>query len=76
MFVLLAFLDIVHILSRSRGISFHSRASPLGINRCAGPIRGAAGVVRSIGGVSVTHIPRRAAGIIRAAGIVRLPAAE
>ena len=32
--------------------------------------------VRFIGGVSVIHIPRRAAGIIRAAGIVHLPAAE
>ena len=76
MFVLLAFLDIVHVLTRPSGVSLRSDTRPLGTRRCACTI-GASGIVRIDGDASVIPVPSRAAGIIRAAaGIIRFPATE
>jgi hypothetical protein len=75
-FVLLAFLDIVHVLTRPSGVGLRNDTRRVGTRRCASTI-GASGIIRGDGDASVIPVPRRAAGIIRAAaGIIRFPATE
>jgi hypothetical protein len=74
-FVVFAFLDIVHILPRPSGTSFRSNARLLGTSRFAFTI-GATSVIRLSGGAGVIPAPRRTSGIIRAAGTFRLAATD